>query len=252
MLKFIRRTVLILTVLVVLAVLMRNTIGTWIAESALEKATGFSVKIESLDIKWTFTHVSVKGVTVLNPINQYKERRAMTIGLLDASFDPFSFLYGEPHFKELTIDIPEVVAVRNANSEINLKRLQNKNGNQATSSKKLKIDGFVLSLGKVVYIDEKREPPKTMIYQIDAKNRVYQNISSSQDIKKLVMNLVIESLPHNLLGLGVQVVDENIKDARELMEKGKTAVDNLDKQSKGIFKFLRGDKEKSDSTPPGK
>jgi len=233
----------------VIGLFSRNVIGVWLTVRTLEKLTGLSVKIKALDIKWTFTRVIAQQVTILNPQGEYRERRAVEIRLLDAEFEPLSLLRQEPHFKKIIIDIPTVVAVRSPGGEINLKRLQSdEREKKPTASTKFKIDEFVISLGKVLYFNEKENPAKPVVFQVDAQNQTYRNITDPEDVKKLVMNMIIKSLPGNLLGLSLQAVDKSVQSASDFLKQGgKDSLDNLEKGAKRVFKLFGGEKEPAPS-----
>ena len=242
--KIIRNLLIVTLVLLVGGLLCRNIIGIWVTERTLTKITGLSVKIKALDIKLTFTGVTARQITMLNP-EGYREKRAMEIALLDADFDPFSFLRKEPHFKKITLDIPVVVAVRNAAGEINLKRLQTEQkAESAGSPTRFKIDEFVISLGEVQYINEGSDSSQPMVYKVNAKDRTYRDLSSPEDVKKLVMNLIITSLPENLLGLSLQTVSDTIKSATDLIKQATDKpLETLEKGAQGVLDIFGGGKK---------
>lgn len=234
-----------LVLLLVIGLLSRNIIGVWVTERTLRKLTGLSVKIKALEIKWTFTRVIARQVTILNPPGEYREPRAVEIRLLDGEFKPFSILRQKPYFTKLTIDIPVVVAVRSAGGEINLKRLQSQEtAKNPTASRKFMIDEFVISLGEVLYSDEKRNPAKPIVFKVNAQNQTYRNISDPEDVKRLVMNMVIRSLPGNLLGLSIQSVNNGVKTAVDsLKQGGKDALGTVEKGAKSVLDIFGGEKK---------
>ncbi len=242
--KILGSSLVALVLLLLIALFSRNIIGVWVTERTLQKLTGLSVKIEALDIKWTFTRVIARQVTILNPPKEYREPRAVEIRLLDAEFKPFSILRQEPHFTKLTIDIPVVVAVRSAGGEINLKRLQSqeKTENPAASGKFM-IEEFVISLGQVLYSNERENPAKTTVYKVNAQNQTYRNISNPEDVKRLVMNMVIRSLPGNLLGLSIQSVGEGVKTVVDsLKQGGQDALETIKKGAGSVLDIFGGGK----------
>jgi len=226
--RWIRRLLLTAVVIVVLFILGRNTIGVWIVEGKLKKATGFSTNIEFLNIKLTQPRLMAREITITNPKDLCNEPRAMKIDLLEVDYKPASIFQRKPHFEKLVIDISEVVAVKNTRGELNLRRLQcqKSEADEKTATSDIQIDELVLSLGTVLYIDERREGARPVVYHIQAKNRAYRNIQHKDEIKSLVMNLVIQSVPANILGLSREAIDQSIQSITDAVDgKGKGMLD---------------------------
>ncbi|MBI4024439.1 MAG: hypothetical protein HY360_05620 [Verrucomicrobia bacterium] len=226
-------------------VLGRNSVGVWMTRNAIEHATGFSVTIGSLDIQLTRPRLIAKDIIIHNPKGAYKEPLAMKIQRLDAVYDPLSFLRGEPHLRKLAIDISEVKAVKNAQGELNLKRLQGSSPSNPNpdADDRFRIDELAISLGTVVCLDEGRGMTRPKTYKVNAKNRVYRNIQRRAEIKKLVLNLLVESLPRNLLGLTVETLDRGIKNVADTLEKGAKSLLN-------IFGAEKSDSSEEPRNPP--
>jgi uncharacterized protein involved in outer membrane biogenesis len=223
MFKIIRRILLVVLILIGLLVLMRNQIGIWITQSKLQKVTSFPATISGLDIKLTRFHVVARDIVIHNPKDLYQEPLAMKIHLFEGYYAPTSFLGSEPHFEKISLDIPEIVVVKNQNGEINLKRIQNHRKNQTAADSKFQIDELVLSVGKITYLDETKQPVETKTYQVNLRDRSYENLRSSEDIKKVVLNVVTRSLPQNLHGLVPETLKQNVQD---LLQKGQGSLLN--------------------------
>jgi len=233
--RLIRKLPLIILVIVVITILARNALGRWIAKSALEKWTGFPVAIDQFSIKLNQPLVIVRDITLHNPQSFYQEPRAIKINLIEAYYDLNSLSHKELHLRQLVLDIAEIVAVKNKNGELNLKQFQHPTSYNNSSSfkpiKKFKIDEVVLSIGEILYFNERYNNPELKTYKINIKNRRYQNINTPEDIKKLIMNLTIQSLPNNLLDLTTQTLGKSIQEEMDVLKKGKD-----------FFKFFEGSK----------
>lgn len=234
MFKFIRRLLLLLVLLGVIFFFARNRIGVWFTESTLEKFTGLSVHIEYVDIRWSFSHMVAHGITILNPWDEFHERQAVTLDRLEATFDPLSLLQGKPHLQRVAVDISEVWLVRNAKGDFNLKRLKAVHDSKKKENATMQIDELTLSLDKVNYLDEKQDHPKAKVYEVHAKNRVYKNIRNPDEVKSIVMNLILRALPANIVSLLPDTFSETAKGITDTIEEG----------AKSVIHFFKGDEDR--------
>lgn len=227
MFRFLRRLLVVLVLLGVAVVLGRNTIGNWMGAAVFRKATGFPTFISALDIKLTRPEIVMRDVAIRNPLDAFREPRAVEISRLEATYAPGSMLRGPPHFRRVVMEISEVVVVKNAAGETNLKRFQHDvdpKHREGTSgySRKFQIDELVVSLGNVLYLDESRGSAQPRVFAVNAHKQVYRNVKSSKDIQKIVMNLVTKALPANLY-----LIPETVNSVKETVEKGTSGLLDL-------------------------
>ena len=220
MFRFIRKLVFLLFFFVIILVVGRNTIGAWIVESSFKRMTGFPTTIGYLNFALTQPYFIIRDITVRNPEDRYQETRAIKMNLLESDYELASFFRDEIHFQKLVLDIKEIVAVRNAHGEINLRQLQKNVNSSHPSEGKFKVDELALSLEDVLYVDEKQVNHESKLYKVNIKNRIYKNIQRPKDIQKVVLNLVAQTLPQNL-GITSQKVGQEIEDVSDLIERTK-------------------------------
>ncbi len=243
MFKFVRRLLMGIVALFVILLLARNVIGGWIAKGAIQRLTGFQTHIGQLNIRLTRPEIIARDVAVRNPPDAFREHRAMEINRIETVYHPTAFLQRKLHFQKLILDISQVMAVKNASGEINLKRLQSKasaSGQDATSkeSSRFQIDELVISIGDVLYTDEKRGTAQPKVYRMNVKNRVYRNIKSSEQVKRIVSELMLEQVPGNILGLTSQIMGEGI----QTVDQGIGSVTNILEKGKGVLNIFGGGK----------
>ena len=236
MFKFVRRLLLALIALIVVLLLARNAIVGSILKGGIQRLTGFQTHIGALNLRLTRPEIAARDIAVRNPPDAFRERRAMEINRIEAVYQPGALMRRKLHCPKLVLDISQVLVVKNASGETNLKRLQpkiNPSGRDSSGggSSNFQIDELIVSINEALYIDEKKEDAQPRIFRLNVKNRVYRNIKSSQDIKKIVTNLVIEKLPSNLISLTPQALDEGI----ESVNKGMNTVTNLLEKGKNIL-----------------
>lgn len=219
MFRFLRRLLVVLVLLGVAVVLGRNMIGNWMGAAVFRKATGFPTFISALDIKLTRPEIVMRDVAIRNPLDAFREPRAVEINRLEATYAPWSVLRGTPHFRRVVMEISEVVVVKNAAGETNLKRFERNTDSKKTDgtsghSEKFQIDELVVSLGNVLYLDESRGSTQPKVYAVNAHKQVYRNVKNSKDIQKIVMSLT-KGLPANLY-----LIPETINNIKGTIEKG--------------------------------
>ena len=232
MFKLVRRLLLAILVIGIIAMIARNTIGIWIGENILEHLTGFPTTIDQLEIKLNKPFLVARGVTISNPKGIYGEPRAIKIHRLEASYNLNTLFNTELHLLQLAIDIDSVIVVKSMNGELNLRRLCYPNSNPPISTskpiRKLKIDELALSIGEIGYLDESFHHPELKTYKIHIKNRIYKNLNNVEDVKKMVVHLVIQSLANNILNEPTQTIGKNFQKAADI----------FNRESKKLLKFL--------------
>lgn len=201
MFKLIRRFIFLTVVLLVVIVVWRNSLGAFFAGGILKKITGFPTVVSHLEIKLTRPVLIMRDITLQNPNSSYKEPRAANISLLEMDYDPASLFGEEIHLQRLALDLSEVVIVRNARGEFNLIQLKHPSGtsHSSGSTKKVRIDEMLLSIGEVLYLDESQDNPQFKTYKIHVKNRSYRNIRGAEDMKRIVVDLLIQSVPDDIM-----------------------------------------------------
>ena len=197
MLKLLRRLFLLSIVLVGAIILARENIGIWIAEDALEELTGFRIVIGRLNIKLNKPMLIAQEVTLRNPKGLYREPLAMKIDRIEAEYEPSSFLRGKPHFQRLNLQISDAIAVKNTDGQVNLNRLRLPavRADPRGEPRACKIDEFVLSMDRILYLNEQRENSQPEVYPVNARNEIHRHIHDPEDIKRLVRDRINHALP---------------------------------------------------------
>lgn len=124
---------MIAIVLLVAGLLVQDRLLKEAARRVFVEQTGFDVEIGSVNASLWKSRVELENVEVRNPPN-YPEPTAFVIQRATMTLDPWSLFRGETHLKELTLDVPRVVVVRNAEGETNLEQISGKRATKASSA----------------------------------------------------------------------------------------------------------------------
>lgn len=124
--KILKLVGVVVVALIVVGLLAQDRLLKAAARRVFVEQTGFDVEIGKLNASLWKSRVEMEDIQVRNPPN-FPEPVAFVIQNAAMTLDPWSLLRGETHLKELTLDVPRIVLVRNAEGETNLEQLSGKN-----------------------------------------------------------------------------------------------------------------------------
>ncbi|MSU57400.1 MAG: AsmA family protein [Pedosphaera sp.] len=161
--KILIRIAIVLVVLVVLAVLAVALFLDGAIKKAVESVgpqiAKVEVKLDSVNLSLLSGSGKIKGLVLGNP-EGFKSPHAISVGLTAVSVSPGSLLSDKVVVKSIRIEAPEIVYEIDSHGSANLKRIQanassgslpatNTPAATAKASKKLQVDDFVITGGKV-------------------------------------------------------------------------------------------------------
>lgn len=237
---------LLIAVVIVLAGLyfLRNVIAKRSVEVAAKQMTGFPLEIGSVNIGIFSGTLEVKNLKLMNP-PEFQGGTFVDLPLLRVDYDTMSFLRRSPHIKELTVNVAEVVIVKNEKGQTNTTVMQEKAASVSGGEKQ--TGGKTPSTEAVAPKEEKAMPYRVDLVKVhvgtviqrtigrDGKasdrklnlnvDATYKDITESTSMSQLVMNTVFSQL-------GVQMVGDVLKGVGDA---GKGLGDSLQKTTKGLF-----------------
>ena len=120
-----KRALKILASLVVLAIVvlaLRNMIVRQVARRFLYSSTGFDLEIGDLSVWLLKPVVEIADLKLINP-EDFPEPEAFVVRKIRIVYDLRSFLGDEIHLREVEVDIPKAVVIRNEDGDTNVGRL---------------------------------------------------------------------------------------------------------------------------------
>ncbi len=120
------RIVLIIVVsgalLSLLAALFKDRIVKAVACSQIEYITGFSAKLDLFDYDLADSSMELRGFSLSNP-DDFPDKDALSFGRIYLQWDYGTLLATNVHFKNMHIELDQIVIVTKANGENNFMRL---------------------------------------------------------------------------------------------------------------------------------
>lgn len=237
--KLIRNLLIVLVIGVAGLYLARNFIARKAVEIAAREMTGFPLEIGSVDIGLLGGSLEVRDLKLMNP-PEFHGGTFVNLPLLKVNYDTMSMLRRSPHIKELTVNVAEVVLVKNEKGENNATVLQKKaeavsGKSSGGESKPGSATGGKPSPGGAPPKEEKTMPYRVDLVKVhvgtviqrsfgkDGKpsdhkltlnvDATYKDITESTSITKLVMDTVFMQLGPQLIGDAVKGVGDTIQKA---------------------------------------
>ena len=195
--KIIKVAVLVVVVFVVLGV-VKNTIAQTIISGAISSAAHVPVQIGSTHVGLMATKIDIKNLRVYNPRN-FPDKLMIDVPQIFIDFDPSALFKGQVHFKEVKLDLKEMVVIRNKEGKMNVDSVKPTTQQKSDAKEqakpspgkntpKLMIDKLSISIGQVIYKDYSAGgAPQVQTFNINIKDREYTNIDNPASVVSLLM-----------------------------------------------------------------
>lgn len=186
--------IIVIAALIILGLnFIKNGLAQSVISGALSKAANVPVHIGGTNIQFISTTIDLTNIQIYNP-RSYPEKMMLDAPRIYIRFDLPALFKGTAHFREVKLNLKEVVVVKNAQGEVNINALRRKQDQGSEVKKpqaeapKLKIDKLSLTIGRVVYKDYSQgNEPGTQVFDINIKDREYTNIENAQALVSLIM-----------------------------------------------------------------
>ncbi|MGE5280209.1 MAG: AsmA family protein [Deltaproteobacteria bacterium] len=179
---------------------------------ATTAVTGAPTKIRVFSLSLIKQSLHIKDFKMYNP-KGFPKTVFVDIPEVEVDLDVGALLKGKLHLEKITLDLNEMVIVKNKEGQLNVDALKVSQAGQAEEKPKpgekkpaaaqktkplpMQIDEVNLNLGRVIFKDyTKGEPPKVDVYELGIKNQQYKNITSAQQLAFLIMS---EPLKHTAI-----------------------------------------------------
>jgi uncharacterized protein involved in outer membrane biogenesis len=194
----------IIVVIIALLLIFKNVLIKTAVEQGTKKVTGLELAIRDMDVGLLASKVDITDMQLLNPAG-FPDTVMIDIPKFLVDVELASFFKKRAHIQTLTLDLKELMVVRNKDRKLNLnalksvsekqkkgkKPVEQKEGEQEKEAMQVTIDTLVLKIGKVVYKDYSwGKKPLTKTFTLGI-NEVYRDIT---DPKKLVNLIIVRAL----------------------------------------------------------
>jgi uncharacterized protein involved in outer membrane biogenesis len=210
--KWVRRILLLLVVLVVLAVVFKNAIIKTLIQQRLRAQTGMEARIGKLEVGLVSSVIHIENFKLYNNAD-FGGSVFVSLPEIHVEYDPAALGSRQLHLKLLRLNLAEFNLVRNEAGRTNITELQQRvrrsgRGAGENSLWKFKqqldftgIDTLNVSLGKIRFSDLKT-PANSWALDLGLQNRVLKNVKSEADLRHaLLFALFQDNLAEGVLDL---------------------------------------------------
>jgi len=165
------------------------------------KIVGAPVHIRGFSLSLLRKSIRIKGFKIYQPAG-YPKEALLDLETINIDYDLGALLQKKLHLPLVEISLRELVIIKNENGKLSVDALKvSQKESEAPSTKQVQsekavmpvqIDILKLNLGRVINKEyDSKGNPVIKTFDIDIKNRTYQNITSA---KQLIGLLLIESM----------------------------------------------------------
>ena len=195
---------LILAIIIGIFVLFaigKNVILKAAIEGGVKAATGLHLTMDKLNIDFINTLIEIKGLKLYNP-KGYPEKIMCEIPEIYLDLELGDLFKGKVHMAKMTLDLKELVVIKNAEGETNINSLkpvqktkeeaeekpaEKKEEKAKGEAPKFQIDVLNLKVGRVIYKDYTQPgEPAIKEYNVDIDDQ-YKNITDPNALVSLIL-----------------------------------------------------------------
>lgn len=256
--KFIKKLLFIIVILIVLIVIGRNIIVRY-AVPVGARVVGIKMSLGKVNIGLTDALIGIKDIRVKNPKGFPKGNM---VEIKEIYIDPVvaDILKDKIHLVEVRFDLDNLVIIKNENGEFNFNKLtqakKKQDGQQEpeeeepaekdekkSEKKEIQIDLMKLRLGTVVYKDYSNGPePKITTYKINLDDE-YEDITNPAMIGSIIFSKIMANTTlSSLTGINMSSINDAFDfDADDLKHLHETVLgkDTVNKIGEGATKGIK-------------
>ena len=175
--------------------IMRNALIKFVIERGVKATTGVRLSMKKMNIGLTNAAVDIRGLTLHNPWG-FHEDVMVDIPQVAIDVKARDFLKNRVHIESLRLHLNELIVIKNEKGEVNVNALKpvkegkqsaaKSSGQPAGKAPRVQIDYLEYSIGRVVYKDFTKTPPKIQEFPINV-TRKYTNITNPQFIASVII-----------------------------------------------------------------
>lgn len=185
-------------VLLVAALLLKDTVLKAVAERRIRQGTGMDATISRMDVGLLTPVFTMQGFKLYNA-PEFGGAVFLEIPEVYLEDDPVAAATGKFHLKRVRLNLAQVNIVKSKSGKLNVDELKEVDA-AGKGSKKSKdksqgfefggIDVLHLSLGKIRY-DDLQNPKNSRVYNLDLKNEEVRNLKTEEDVQNWMASLLL-------------------------------------------------------------
>ncbi|MFH1622048.1 MAG: AsmA family protein [Candidatus Omnitrophota bacterium] len=231
--------VIVIILLVFLGIfLTRNFIAQNILSSGVKAFTGLSLKIGSIDVGISKTHLSVQNLQLFNP-PAFSDKVMLDMPEIYIDYDLGAFLQKKVHLEQIRLNMNELMVVKNKDGKLNLdslKVVQSKKKPTEEQKKEkaqlpqIQIDKLRLTVGKVVYKDYSVSSSEPSVKEFNVNlDEQFENITDPYALTSLiVVKALAKTSIASLANFNLSDLQKNVTDmAQKAASAAKESVEKI-------------------------
>lgn len=187
------KIVLIVAISFFLLSMLKDQIIKTMVTAVASQITGTKVKIQGFSLGIIKQAVRIKGCKAYNP-EGFPAGVMVDLAQIYVDSDLSAILKGKLHLEEVSVDLKELILVKNKEGRLNvdsLKIVQGENkepqGKKAAQPMPMQIDSLKLKMGRVISKDYRASgEPVILVYNINLQ-KTYNNITSARQLAALIL-----------------------------------------------------------------
>jgi hypothetical protein len=197
------RLLILLVMLLVAALLLRNTAVRKIAEYQFSKKTGLKIKIGSVDVGWKSPYFSASNLVIYSRA-EFGGSPMIVLPELEVQYDRDALKTHRLHCTLVRLNVANINIIENKNGRKNIEDLPGCARLLSTANAERKppatfmgikltgIDKLNLTLGKATY---RRIPPQDRIEELNlnVNHQQFSNIENEQDLRSALLVALLRS-----------------------------------------------------------
>ncbi len=184
--------IIVVVAVVLLLAVSKNRIAKAVVERIGSAMVGSKLTIEKMEFELLSSKITLGNLKLHSPRGS-KDPVMADIPELYVSYEPSTLFSGQPHLKELRIDLREFLVVKDEKGELNVKTLN--------SSPPMMIDLLRLKIEKVVYKDYSKGDPAPEAHEFKINlDESYRNVSDINSIGPLIASKTLSEMKQLILG----------------------------------------------------
>jgi len=155
-------------------------------DTSASKILGTKVSAGSLSVNIFSRQINIKNIKIYQP-NGFEKGIMAAIPFMQATLDPFPFHGSRLSINTLSMEIPQLVVIKNQQGMLNVNELKFKDYKTY-----IDVGEFIFSAESVIYIDYTAGPkPSVQGYQVNIYERRYKDLPSAEEIISKVLGDIL-------------------------------------------------------------
>ena len=197
--RWLFRLVALALILIVAALLLKDTVIKALAERRIRNATGLEVRIGRFETSLLTPTITIENFKLYNA-PEFGSGIFLDLPELHLEYDPAPMLSGQLRLNVLRLNLAELNLVENAAGQMNLEKLKTQLEAAATNGDSNQTSGGVafagigtlnLTLGKVSFTSLK-QPGRNWSRELGVKNEIVQDVKSAADLSGLLLKTALK------------------------------------------------------------